>query len=98
MYGFWRLGVMPLPSAGAIWVANGLSTRTTSSAKKVATPPSAGTTQATTSSPTRRPMTTAAAPRAVSTSSQNSSEPSCPPQNAESAYGSGRSLLVSCAT
>ena len=46
MYGFWRLGVSPAPSIGAVCVPNGLATATSTNAKKVAMPPSTGTTQA----------------------------------------------------
>ena len=56
-------------------------------AKNVATPPSTGTTQTTRSRARRRFSHTASAPYPVSTSSQSSSEPSCPPQNAEIVYG-----------
>jgi len=82
MYGFCRLGLSPAPSAGATWVANGLATKTSSSVKKVATPPSTGTVQGSTSVVRRRLKATAAEPIPVSTSSQSSSEPSWPPQNA----------------
>ena len=47
MYGFWRLGFSPAPSAGAGCVANGVATTTTRNAKKTATAPTTGTTQAT---------------------------------------------------
>ena len=47
MYGFWRLGTMPAPSAGAGDVANGLEMNTSMNTKKPATPASTGTTQAT---------------------------------------------------
>ena len=43
MYGFWRLGLSPAPSAGAAWVANGLETATSMNAKNVITPPRIGT-------------------------------------------------------
>ena len=69
-------------SIGAVWVANGLATKTSSNAKKVATPPSTGTVHGSTSVVRRRLKATAAEPIPVSTSSQSSSEPSWPPQNA----------------
>ena len=84
MYGFCRLGFSPAPSTGAICVSNGLETATSMNAKNVETPPSTGTRP-------RDEVGRAAAVEqdrrgrrsAVSTSSQSSSEPSCPPQNAE---------------
>ena len=54
MYGFWRLGLSPLPSAGAACVANGVATTTSRKAKKTVTPPSTGVTQATRSRAVRR--------------------------------------------
>ena len=47
MYGFWRLGFKPAPSAGAACTANGVATTTTRNEKKTATAPTTGTTQAT---------------------------------------------------
>ena len=84
MYGFWRLGVMPAPSAGAACVANGLATATSRNAKNVDTAPNTGTTQTMRSRAHARFTVTAAAPNPVRTSSQRRSEPSCPPQKAES--------------
>ena len=98
MYGFCRLGVMPAPSAGAAWVANGLATATTRNAKNVETAAKTGTTQTIRSRAQLRFRVTAAAPKPVSTSSQSSSEPSCPPQNAEIVYGVGSASLVVFAT
>jgi hypothetical protein len=98
MYGFWRLGVKPSPSRGAGCVANGVETATSRNAKNVPTAPSTGTTQATSSRARRRANATAAAERPVRTRSQSSSEPSCPPQNAEIAYGVGSRSLVWSAT
>jgi hypothetical protein len=83
MYGFWRLGFSPAPSAGAVCVTNGDATATSRSAKKVMTPPSTGTDHATISGARRRFSRTAAAEYAESTSSQRRSDPSCPPQKAE---------------
>ena len=54
MYGFWRLGLSPAPSAGATCVANGLETATSMNAKKLATRASTGTTHATRSAAVRR--------------------------------------------
>ena len=98
MYGFWRLGVIPAPSAGAGCVANGLATATTRNAKNVATAAKTGTTQTMRSRAQRRFRLTAAAPNPVSTRSQSRSEPSCPPQNAEIVYGVGSAWLVVRAT
>ena len=98
MYGFWRLGVIPAPSTGATCVANGLATATSRNAKNVATAPKTGTTQTTRSRAQRRFRSTAAAPNAVSTSSHRSSDPSCPPQNAEIVYEVGSASLVVRAT
>ena len=90
---------MPAPSGGAACVANGLATTTTRNAKNVddgredrddpddeiARPaPGSG--------------CTAAAPKPVRTSSQRSSDPSCPPQNAEIVYAVGSASLVVRAT
>ena len=61
MYGFWRLGLSPAPSAGGTWVANGLETATSRKLKKTATPPSTGTTHAERSGAVRRLTSTAAA-------------------------------------
>ena len=98
MYGFCRLGVRPAPSTGAVCVPNGLATATSTNAKNVAIPPSTGTTQATRSRSSRRLIVTASAPKPVSTSSQRSSEPSCPPQNALSEYGVESVRFVCAAT
>ena len=98
MYGFCSDGTIPAPSATGVCVANGDATATSRRAKKVATPPSSGTTQATRSRPARRPQATAQAETPVSTSSHRSSEPSWPPQNAERAYGVGRSRETWSAT
>ncbi len=98
MYGFWRLGVMPAPSAGASWVANGLATATTRNAKNTATAANTGTTQTMRSRAQRRLNRTAAEPKPVSTSSHRRSDPSCPPQNAEIVYPVGRASLVVRAT
>ncbi len=84
MYGFWRLGLRPSPSAGAVCVSNGLATKTSMNEKKIAVPPSTGVTQARSSRDARRSNSTAAAEKPVRISSQRRSEPSCPPQNAES--------------
>ena len=97
MYGFCRLGTMPAPSAGAAEVAKGLETKQSISAKKTAMPPSTGTVHAM-SSRVRRFSSTASDAYPVSTSSQRRSDPSWPPQNAESAYPSGSDRLVCCAT
>src|SRR5687767_10053379 len=98
MYGFWRLGLRPPPSAGATWVANGLETATSMKAKNVVTRPSTGTTQGRMLGPLRRPKATAAAEKPDRTSSQRSREPSWPPQKAEIVYGVGSSRLVWSAT
>src|SRR6188474_744650 len=98
MYGFWRLGVMPAPSAGATCVANGLATATRRNAKKTITAANTGTTQTTRLFAQPRLSRTAAAPNAVSTSSHRSRDPSWPPQNAETVYGVGSALLVVRAT
>ena len=47
MYGFWRLGLSPFPSAGAAIVSNGLETATRSQVKPTAIPPSTGVTHTT---------------------------------------------------
>ena len=75
MYGFWRLGLSPPPSAGATCVANGLETATSMNAKKLATRASTGTTHAIRSAAARRARTTASVDRPVRTSSQSRSEP-----------------------
>ena len=98
MYGFWRLGVIPAPSAGAAWVANGLATATTRNEKKTATPAKTGTTQTTRSFAQPRFSRIAAAPKPVRKRSQRSSDPSWPPQNAEIVYGVGSASLVVRAT
>ena len=84
MYGFCRLGFMPAPSAGAACVANGLATKTSRKAKKNATPATIAIVQGSTSRTSRRLSATAAEAAPVSTSSQRSSEPSCPLQKAAS--------------
>ncbi len=61
MYGFWRLGTIPAPSAGAGWVAKGLETKQSMKAKKPATRPSTGTAQATISRARRLSQTASAA-------------------------------------
>src|SRR5205809_892283 len=43
MYGFWRLGVRPAPSAGAAARADGLATKVSTKAKKAAIAPRTGT-------------------------------------------------------
>jgi hypothetical protein len=83
MYGFCRLGLRPAPSAGAGAVANGDATTTSMKAKKLAMAPRMGTVHGSTSRVSRRLSATAAEPMAVRTSSQRSSEPCWPPQNAE---------------
>src|SRR5262245_14461586 len=98
MYGFWRLGVMPAPSAGAAWVVKGLATATRRNAENVGAAANTGTTQTMRSRAHARLMLTAAAPNPVRIRSQRSSEPSCPPQNADSVYGVGSALLVVRAT
>src|SRR5215510_14073800 len=98
MYGFWRLGVMPAPSVGAAWVAKGLATATRRNAKNVETAANTGTTQTMRSRAHARLMLTAAAPKPVRMRSQRSSDPSCPPQKADSVYGVGNALLVVRAT
>src|ERR671933_65539 len=98
MYGFCRLGFRPAPSAGAVCVANGLETATSMNAKKVDTAPSTGTVHATRSGARRRFSSTTDDEYALSTSSQSSSEPSWPPQNAEIEYPVGSSVDVCCAT
>ena len=47
MYGFWRLGLSPFPSAGAAIVSNGLETATSSQVKPTAIPPKTGVTHTT---------------------------------------------------
>jgi len=85
MYGFWRLGFRPRPSAGATCVANGLETNTSTKAKNTITVASTGTTQTVRSRDARRFSTTAAALYAVRSRSQKRSEPDWPPQRAASA-------------
>ena len=75
---------MPAPSAGAAWVTNGLATATRRNAKNVETAASTGTTQTMRSRAHARLMLTAAAPKPVRIKSQRSSDPSWPPQNADS--------------
>ena len=98
MYGFCRLGVIPAPSGGGACVVNGLATATTRNEKNTATAAKTGTTQTMRSRAHVLLSRTAAAPKAVSTSSQRSSEPSCPPQNAETVYAVGSASLVVRAT
>jgi len=98
MYGFWRLGLRPRPSAGAGITSNGLETTTRSQANPTAIPPSTGVTQTTRSRARLRASHTAAAAYPFNTSSQRSSDPSCPPQKAESLYGVGSALLECPAT
>ena len=85
MYGFWRLGFSPTPSAGAGSVANGEATNTSSSPKKDAIAARIGTVQGRTSLVSLRFNATAADPIPRRTRSQRRSDPSCPPQNEESA-------------
>ena len=61
MYGFWRLGLSPLPSAGAGIVSNGLDTATSSQLNPTAIPPSTGVTQTTRSRARLRANHTASA-------------------------------------
>ena len=82
MYGFWRLGVRPAPSAGAGARANGLATKVSTKAKNAAIAPSTGTVQGSRRRISARLSSTAAEPSAVRTKSQSSSEPSWPPQKA----------------
>ena len=98
MYGFWRLGVMPAPSGGATWVANGLATATRRNEKNTETPAKTGTTHTTRLRAQLRLSRTATAPKVVSTRSQRRSDPSCPPQNAEIVYAVGSASLVVRAT
>ena len=83
MYGFWRLGLRPPPSAGAAWVANGLDTATSMNAKNVITPPRIGTDQGSRLGADLLARSTATAEKPVRIRSQSRSEPSCPPQKAE---------------
>jgi hypothetical protein len=76
MYGFWRLGFIPAPSAGETCVANGDATKTRSSAKKLAIAPRIGTVHGSTVLIRRRFRATAAEPIPVSTRSQRRSDPS----------------------
>jgi hypothetical protein len=84
MYGFWRLGLRPAPSAGATCVSKGLATATRRNAKNPATSASTGTAHAITSLAAYRLNSTAAAHIPVRTSSHRRSEPAWPPQNADS--------------
>ena len=84
MYGFCRLGLSPAPSSGATCVANGLATTTSRNEKPTAIAASTGVTQTTRSRVRLRLTQTASAAYPVRISSQRSSEPSCPPQNADS--------------
>ncbi len=61
MYGFWRLGLRPFPSAGAGIVSNGLETATRSQVNPTAIPPSTGVTQTTRSRARFRANQTASA-------------------------------------
>ena len=70
-----------------------LETATSMKLKKTATSPRTGTAQASRSRPERLLNATAAAEKPVRTRSQRSSEPSCPPQNAEIVYAVGSSIL-----
>src|SRR2546423_11472559 len=98
MYGFWRLGLSPRPSAGAVCVAKGLATKTRSSAKNDATPPRTGTVHGRTSVVSRRLSVTAAGEGPVRTGSQRGSDPPWPPQKAGDWYGNGSALLEGSAT
>src|SRR6476646_10415986 len=98
MYGFWRLGLRPAPCAGAACVAKGDATTTSRNAKNDATAPSTGTVHATTSGARRRLSSTAAPAYAQSTSIHRSSDPSCPPQNAETEYAPESRVDVCSAT
>src|SRR5438270_8271195 len=98
MYGFCRLGVRPAPSTVAVCVSNGLATATSTNAKNDAMPPSTGTTHAVSSRSRLRFSATASPPKPVSTSSHRSRDPSCPPQNALSAYGVDSVRFVCAAT
>src|SRR6188508_2066578 len=98
MYGFWRLGLSPAPSAGASCVSNGLETATSMNAKNVATRPRIGTAHGSRSGALRRLSATAAAEKPVKIRSQSRSEPSWPPQKAEIVYAVGSSRLVCSAT
>ena len=79
-------------------MVNGLATTTTRNAKNVDTAAKTGTTHTIRSRAQLRFRLTAAAPKPVSTSSQRSSEPSCPPQKAEIVYAVGSASLVERAT
>ncbi len=94
MYGFWRLGLRPCPSAGATWVANGEETTTSMNAKNVVTAPRIGTVHGSSVRAERRPRKTASDENAVRIRSQSSNDPSCPPQNDEKVYAVGSSRLV----
>ena len=61
MYGFWRLGFSPLPSAGAAIVSNGLETATSSHVNPTAIPPKTGVTHTTRSRARLRANQTASA-------------------------------------
>jgi len=79
-------------------VAKGLETTTSRNAKNAATPPSTGVVQATRSGALRRLSQTAAAENPVRIRSQRRSEPSWPPQNADSLYIVGSARAVWSAT
>ncbi len=74
----------PAPSATGGLTPNGEATKTSMNAKKTATPPSTGTVHGSRSRALRRVNRTAPAEQPVRMRSQRSSEPSWPPQNAES--------------
>ena len=83
MYGFCRLGLRPAPSRGAVCVANGLETATSMNAKKTDDAAEHRHGPRDEVGARRRLSSTAAAEYPLSTSSQRSSEPSCPPQKAD---------------
>ena len=88
-----KLGLSLFPSAGAGIVSNGLDTATSSHENPSAIPPSTGVTQTTRSAARLRANQTASAEYAVRTRSHSSSDPSCPPQKAESLYWIGSASL-----
>src|SRR6185437_14528353 len=98
MYGFWRLTFIPAPLGGAGCVANGLDTTTGTKAKKAPIAARIGTVHGSTSATRRRLSSTAAALKPVSTSSQSSSDPAWPLQNADSVYANGSCRLEWSAT
>ena len=85
MYGFWRLGLSPAPSAGADAVAKGEATNTSRIPKKLARAAMIETVQGRTSRVSRPFSATAAEPIPVRTRNQRSREPCCPPQKAAAA-------------